>query len=673
MSSQDSKTSIGHKLSFRNWRISNKLLVVMLLVSLVPLLLAMGIVVRTNSEALTDAKRQAIALLGNSVALRYSNLLLDSRNLLQITASNPAIAAFLEAPPAAASTTPPAPVQEAFATLLNTNPQINVVGLYNPGATTMAHTDPALVGKNVAFRDFVGAALTGESFVSGLRRDLVSDAPGVSFSVPVIEDGAIIGAMAMNIKGDFFTSVFSETLDAASKQEIGAAIAMFLVDPNGIVMGQSKGDDLIYRSLGTLSPAAAERVAERKPLGGVCPTDQPECTPAEKLARQPEAVPGLQPLGDQVSSAFAANQAGSLRFCRPDDLTTAPPADNCVGAWHIGAYAPVLLVLPDASGAEVPVQQFMVVVDIPEQSFLAAVDQQRGLGLVVAGVMGVLAVVGSLFLARLIAKPINRLAASAHEVEQDQPFQPQGVANVTAQGDEIGHLARVFSKMVLSLQARMVDLRTIYDVGRSISTSIDLDETLSYVASAVRGVIPYDAAEITLLDASQEHMTPYLAVGGEPLGAELPVYSKDMGLIGRMTGKGEAVLVPDLNTAPESITEPHRTWSNLQPRSYLGVPLQVQGKTIGAIELVSRKPHGFSEENLRLLASIAMQAAIAIQNAREVRVREESYKQQIQELHIEIDEMKRAQQVGEIVESEYFQRLSSQAQRLRSSRTKSGE
>ena len=145
---------------------------------------------------------------------------------------------------------------------------------------------------------------------------------------------------------------------------------------------------------------------------------------------------------------------------------------------------------------------------------------------------------------------------------------------------------------------------------------------------------------------------------------------KNMGLIGRMVGKGEAVLVPDLETAPESITEPHRTWSNLQPRSYLGVPLQVQGKTIGAIELVSRKPHGFSEDNLRLLASIAMQAAIAIQNAREVRVREESYKQQIQELHIEIDEMKRAQQVGEIVESEYFQRLSSQAQRLRSSRTK---
>ena len=671
MSSQDSKTSIGHKLSFRNWRISNKLLVVMLLVSLVPLLLAMGIVVRTSSEALTDAKRQAIALLGNSVALRYSNLLLDSRNLLQVTASNPAIAAFLEAPPAAESTTPPAPVQEAFATLLKTNPQINVVGLYNPDATTMAHTDTTLVGKNVAFRDFVGAALTGESFVSGLRRDLVSDAPGVSFSVPVIEDGAIIGAMAMNIKGDFFTSVFSETLDAASKQEVGAAIAMFLVDPNGIVMGQSKGDDLIYRSLGTLSPAAAERLwpSESRWAASAQPTslsaNRRKSSPANR-----SLCPGCSPWATRCARPLLPTR---LAVCASVALMISPRRLRRTTASAPGISAPMprsRLAPPAAGGAEVPVQQFMVVVDIPEQSFLAAVDQQRGLGLVVAGVMGVLAVVGSLFLARLIAKPINRLAASAHEVEQDQPFQPQGVATVTAQGDEIGHLARVFSKMVLSLQARMVDLRTIYDVGRSMSTSIDLDETLSYVASAVRGVIPYDAAEITLLDASQEHMTPYLAVGGEPLGAEPPVYAKNMGLIGRLVDKGEAVLVPELTTAPETITEPHRTWSNLQPRSYLGVPLQVQGKTIGAIELVSRKPHGFSEDNLRLLASIAMQAAIAIQNAREVRVREESYKQQIQELHIEIDEMKRAQQVGEIVESEYFQRLSSQAQRLRSSRTK---
>jgi GAF domain-containing protein len=246
----------------------------------------------------------------------------------------------------------------------------------------------------------------------------------------------------------------------------------------------------------------------------------------------------------------------------------------------------------------------------------------------------------------------------------------QSVTGVMTQGDEIGHLARVLSKMVLSLQARMADLRTIYDVGRSISASIELEDTLKFVADSIRGVIPYDAAEISLLDTDENHMVPQFAVGGAPISAEPPTYPTYRGLIGRVVTIGEGVLVPDLATAPEAREEPARTWQQLQPRAYLGVPLNVQGKTIGVIELVSRQAKGFTEDNLRLLASIAMQAAIALQNARAVRTRENQYKQQIQELHIEIDEMKRSQQVGEIVESEYFQRLSSQAQRLRSGRSK---
>ena len=113
-----------------------------------------------------------------------------------------------------------------------------------------------------------------------------------------------------------------------------------------------------------------------------------------------------------------------------------------------------------------------------------------------------------------------------------------------------------------------------------------------------------------------------------------------------------------------------RTWTSLHPNSYVGVPLQVKGKTIGAIELVSKEQNGFDADKLRLLESIAMQAAIVIQNAQEVRTRENQLKRKIQELNIEIDEIKRAKQVGEIVESEYFKRLSAQASQLRAGRSK---
>ncbi|MGB8647522.1 MAG: response regulator [Anaerolineae bacterium] len=51
--------------------------------------------------------------------------------------------------------------------------------------------------------------------------------------------------------------------------------------------------------------------------------------------------------------------------------------------------------------------------------------------------------------------------------------------------------------------------------------------------------------------------------------------------------------------------------------------------------------------------------------ATEVRAREDRLKQEVRELRIEIDQVRQAQQVSEITESEYFKTLRSQAQHLR--------
>ena len=63
--------------------------------------------------------------------------------------------------------------------------------------------------------------------------------------------------------------------------------------------------------------------------------------------------------------------------------------------------------------------------------------------------------------------------------------------------------------------------------------------------------------------------------------------------------------------------------------------------------------------------SIAALAAEFAQMAAQVQKREESLRQEIAELRIEIDHAKKERQVGEIVESEYFQSLRAQAAQLR--------
>jgi two-component system cell cycle response regulator len=60
------------------------------------------------------------------------------------------------------------------------------------------------------------------------------------------------------------------------------------------------------------------------------------------------------------------------------------------------------------------------------------------------------------------------------------------------------------------------------------------------------------------------------------------------------------------------------------------------------------------------------QLARVFQNmARQVYAREQSLRQQVQELQIEIDEVKKTRQVAEITETEYFRDLCAKAQRLR--------
>jgi HAMP domain-containing protein len=558
----------------------------------------------------------------------------------------------------------------AVANLLQANERIDTVGIYDATGTTMAHTDPATIGRDVSARDFIGAALQGDAFTSSFRRDLVNDQPGINLSTPVREGEAVVGAVAVHLDQRFVDDVFAQTLDLAGggiSAQAQESIDVYLVDPHGIVMSQLRGADWVGRNLGVLSPDLEARIAQARPLGGDCPADNPQCQPAQKIARLPQPMPAVQPLGDAVAQALQVGQPGSLRYCHPDDPAALAGQQGCSGQYAVAAFAPVAAPGQDA-------RLFAVVVDLPETSFLGSVDRQRLLGFTIAGIMAVVAVLASLLLARTLSRPISTLASTAGEVAADQPFVPDRIADVTGQGDEVGGLARAFSRMVLALQARLAELGAIYDIGRTISASIDLDQTTATLAESLRSAIPYDAAEITLFDEAQGKMALVHTVGGEAL--EQPrAYAADQGLVGQLAQRREPILAADLGALPAVQTEgfAQRSWRALQPQSYLGVPLLVRGKLVGAIELVSRTPGAFTADHLRVVETIAGQAAVSIQNAQDVQVREAQLKAQIQNLRIEIDEIKRSQQVEEIVDTDYFQRLSAQAKKLRADRSGSAE
>jgi adenylate cyclase len=99
--------------------------------------------------------------------------------------------------------------------------------------------------------------------------------------------------------------------------------------------------------------------------------------------------------------------------------------------------------------------------------------------------------------------------------------------------------------------------------------------------------------------------------------------------------------------------------------SFLGIPLLINDRLIGTLTLVHHEPGFFTENDMRQLNKLAAQASVAIDNAIQVRQRENLLKAQIRELRVEIDQAKLTQQVEEITTTDYFKQLQSNAARMR--------
>lgn len=161
----------------------------------------------------------------------------------------------------------------------------------------------------------------------------------------------------------------------------------------------------------------------------------------------PEAIPALEPLGDALLAAFEAGQGGSIGYCQPESID-APLDEECSqGAWHVAGYEPVRDPIRD----EV---LFIIVVDVPEGIFLEPIRQQTMLSVAGGVLFAVLLIVASVVVAKTMARPIHELTAAARAIEHDEAFEPESIAGVAAQGDELGQLARVFRDMALAVQER---------------------------------------------------------------------------------------------------------------------------------------------------------------------------------------------------------------------------
>jgi len=206
-------------------------------------------------------------------------------------------------------------------------------------------------------------------------------------------------------------------------------------------------------------------------------------------------------------------------------------------------------------------------------------------------------------------------------------------------------------------------LARLYTVSRLIGSSLDLQTVLDQVMDAIIQLTNAERGFLMLLN-DDGNLIPRSQRNFDAETLDSNDTSVSRSVTSKVITSGQAIVTTNAQEDPRFSGQASIISNSLS--SIMASPLHIREKIIGIIYVDSRVSTGlFSEDDLRLLDLFGEQAAIAIDNAFTLQLRERALQAQIDALRIEIDEAKTQRQVGEIVESDFFQKLRGQAQQLR--------
>jgi phosphoserine phosphatase RsbU/P len=152
-------------------------------------------------------------------------------------------------------------------------------------------------------------------------------------------------------------------------------------------------------------------------------------------------------------------------------------------------------------------------------------------------------------------------------------------------------------------------LETLAEIGREMSSILDLDALLTRIAGLTKRLIDYRTFGILLLDEVSGELEMKLAVRYGK-GAESKHFKLGEGLVGWAALHKEPVLVADVSQDPRYINIVD------DARSELVIPMLIKDRCLGVFDLESPELDAFTKEHKELLTLLASQAAVAVENAR---------------------------------------------------------
>jgi signal transduction histidine kinase len=160
---------------------------------------------------------------------------------------------------------------------------------------------------------------------------------------------------------------------------------------------------------------------------------------------------------------------------------------------------------------------------------------------------------------------------------------------------------------------RAEQLEALADIGREMTSSLDLEVALENTMKHTQRILQCEAAVLFLLDESGEKLV-LKASGGRDMRIRDVAIRLEEGIAGWVTRNKRPLIVNDVRSNPLYHSAIDKQ-TGLLTSSILCVPLTSRGEALGVIEAINHPRGSFTESDQRMIHSVASWAAIALDNS----------------------------------------------------------
>lgn len=401
--------------NIRDWRIRNKLLLLLLVFGILPSSLLGGLTFRIFRDVVAQQAGSNLQSRAASTGAAIDQYLRDRVEDVVTLSRMAEVTDFATNPTAGLSRANA--LQALKATAARTD--YEATSLIGPEGKIILSSNESDIGLDISFRPFFFEAMKGVPYISDPTVSVVTGRPAIFFSAPIRnQNNQIIGVAAIRLSLDGIWSLVERDKDVAGRGSYG-----LLLDENGIRIGNSlslgrrsemEGSLQLFTAVTTLSPEAEKRLVDEKRFGAFA-DQRVQVVPIPEIANA-LVTPGIK------TFETSSDNNPERNFAALANLNNKP--------WRY-------------------------VLMSPFSSFFSEVDLWVRVFILVTIALIALIINVAYGVARDFAEPIRRLTEVADRISLGELDAQIDVSR----RDEIGELAEAVARMQASLQAAIERLR----------------------------------------------------------------------------------------------------------------------------------------------------------------------------------------------------------------------